>query len=411
MPRPNKDGTPARPARRRRLTHAFVKRAKTETAAVNWWDEKERGLVLRVQPSGQRAFKFVYSFRGRPRWFHIGDIGLSDARRIAARLRLAVAEGKDPVADRRAERSAGTFAELVDRYVEQHAKRKNGSWRQADYLVRRHLLPRWGKLQAKSISRGDVKHVFSKIEAPIVANQVLAAASAIFTWAVNEEEVAVNPVRGIERNETRSRERVLSDGEVAKFWAAFDSAGLVTASALKTLLLTGQRPGEVAHMRLEHLADGWWTLPGEPVPALGWPGTKNKQTHRVWLPQAARDLIAELSDGGTTGFAFCGPRGRPVADLAPAMRAICSELKVERATPHDLRRTHGSTITRLGFGRDAMNRVQNHREGGIADVYDRHEYAEENRRIIETVAKHILDLTEGREATNVVNFKWNNLHS
>jgi integrase len=58
----------------------------------------------------------------------------------------------------------------------------------------------------------------------------------------------------------------------------------------------------------------------------------------------------------------------------------------EKATPHDLRRTHGTTVTGLGFGRDAMNRIQNHREGGIASVYDRHQYAEENKKVMEAVA-------------------------
>ena len=68
---------------------------------------------------------------------------------------------------------------------------------------------------------------------------------------------------------------------------------------------------------------------------------------------------------------------------------------MERATPHDLRRTHGTTIARLGFGRDAMNRIQNHREGGIASVYDRHQYAEENKKIMETVARHLETLVRG----------------
>ena len=69
------------------------------------------------------------------------------------------------------------------------------------------------------------------------------------------------------------------------------------------------------------------------------------------------------------------------------MRVICAKLGIsERATPHDLRRTHGTMITRLGFGRDAMNRIQNHKDGGIASVYDRYEYAEEDRRIMEAVA-------------------------
>jgi integrase len=103
---------------------------------------------------------------------------------------------------------------------------------------------------------------------------------------------------------------------------------------------------------------------------------------------------------------FTGPRGRPVTGLDAAMRAICRKLGVERATPHDLRRTHGTTITALKFGRDAMNRIQNHREGGIADVYDIHDYADENKRIMEAVAAKIMGLVKGRpEESNVVALK------
>jgi integrase len=96
-----------------------------------------------------------------------------------------------------------------------------------------------------------------------------------------------------------------------------------------------------------------------------------------------------------------------VLSLAAAMRDICKKLGVEaKVTPHDLRRTHGSTITRLGFGRDAMNRIQNHKEGGIADVYDRHRYEAENRRIMEAVARHISRVAEGRgDGATVVAFQ------
>ena len=85
------------------------------------------------------------------------------------------------------------------------------------------------------------------------------------------------------------------------------------------------------------------------------------------------------------------------------MRRICRQLDVERATPHDLRRTHGSTITALGFGRDAMNRIQNHREGGIASVYDRYSYEAETKRIMAAVASKIMTLVQGA-AGNVVAF-------
>jgi integrase len=196
----------------------------------------------------------------------------------------------------------------------------------------------------------------------------------------------------VERNATKSRERVLSESEIPKFWTAFDSAGLVQSAALKMILITGQRPGEVAHMRREHIEDGWWTLPGDPVPAIGWLGTKNGLTHRVWLPVSAQAIIAEIDAPGPV---FAGPRGGAVDKLDAAMRAICADLGAERATPHDLRRTHGTTIAALGFGREAMNRVQNHKEGGIATVYDRHGYADENKRIMEAVAARIISLVEG----------------
>jgi integrase len=203
-------------------------------------------------------------------------------------------------------------------------------------------------------------------------------------------------------NSSKSRERVLADSEVPLLWQAFDDAGLIGGSLLKMILLTGQRPGECAHMRREHIIDGWWELPGDPVPALNWPGTKNKHSHRVWLPAAAQALLADLPE---TGLLFAGTRGSPV-NPAKAMRQACSGKAVERVTPHDLRRTHGTTVTGMGYGREAMNRIQNHVEGGIASVYDRHSYAEENKRIMETVAAKIMMLVEGGgDAGKVVAFR------
>jgi integrase len=395
MPRPK------RAANKRRLTELSVRKLKPKAEAYLVWDTHQHGLAVRVQPTGARAWKVIYSFHGRPRWLHLGDagaIGLADARTLTAEAMLAVARGKDPAAEKRAERGAGTFADLHAKYLDLHAKKRNKSWAQADALVRRYLLPRWGKLQAASLTRADVRGMMARIEAPILANQVLAAASAIFTWAVTQEILTSNPCRGVERNETKSRERVLADSEVPHFWQAFDDAGLVASSALKVILLCGQRPGEVAHLRHEHIKDGWWEMPGKPAAKLGWPGTKNGESHRVWLAEPVRAILAELAgdDEPKVGFVFAGARGQPVGQLDAAMRDICKRLGVERATPHDLRRTFSTKVTGLGFGREALNRVTNHREGGIASVYDRHQYADENKRVMEAVAAHIMGLVEGR---------------
>jgi integrase len=393
------------PAEKRRLTELFVRKAKPQTAAYLIWDTQQHGLALRIQPTGKKSWYAVYSRHGRARWLYLGDanaIGLSDARKLAAKAMLAVAEGNDPAAEKQSERSAGTFADLADKYVGLYAKKNNKSWAQADALVRRHAVPRWGKLQASSITRGDIKQLMARIESKSVANQTLAAVSAIFSWGMKEEIVAANPCKLVERNESKSRERVLSASELPLFWKAFGDLDPVRGAALKAILLLGQRPGECQNMRHEHIIDGWWQMPGEPVDGI-WPGTKNGASHRVWIPKPAQALLNDGAGNGV-GFVFAGQRGGPVSHLDHAMREVCAKLGIERATPHDLRRTHGSTITAMGFGRDAMNRVQNHREGGIADVYDRHRYEAETKHIMESVAGKIIALVEGRTSDNVVTF-------
>ena len=116
---------------------------------------------------GYLPWKYIYSRHGRPRWYNIGraDIGLAKARAEAAKLLVLVNDGKDPAADRKAERTSGTFGELAILYRD-HAKKKNKSWAQADALVARHLLPRWSKLRPADIARSDVKAMMAKIDAP-----------------------------------------------------------------------------------------------------------------------------------------------------------------------------------------------------------------------------------------------------
>jgi len=161
------------------------------------------------------------------------------------------------------------------------------------------------------------------------------------------------------------------------------------------ILLCGQRPGEVSRMRREHLAGNWWNMPGLPVAELGWPGVKNSKSHRVYL---APEVLA-LIGSGTTGFVFKRRSG-----LDAIMREICRELGVERATPHDLRRSAASMITRLRFGRDSMDRVLNHRKGSVSAVYDRYAYEIEDEHIMQAVAAKIMALVEGKEAaaSNVI---------
>jgi integrase len=318
-------------------------------------------------------------------WLHLGDarlIGLADARRLAARIMLDVAEGKDPATERKAERLAGTFADLAEQYVELHAKRHNKSWRQAGVLVRKHLLPRWGKLR-RHHQGGRQGHDDQDRGPDRGQPGTQGDVGDLLLGDIRQEIIAINPCKLVDKNPTQDRSRVLSDAEVALLWPSLDPA-------LKLMLLTGQRPGEVRAMERGHIAGGWWQMPGKPNG--NWPGTKNGRDHRVWLSEPALDLVeSHVATGSSRSSAL--------------LKKLVAEHKIERVTPHDLRRTCLTWITRLGFGRDAMDRVANHKTSKVTDVYDRHGYAEEDQRIMNSVANHLRSLVDGTGKSNVVSLR------
>src|SRR5262245_9869642 len=112
-------------ANKRVITELLLQRLRPRAHRFLVWDSKQTGLALQIRPNGRRAWKCIYSFRGRTRWFHLGDgnaIGLKEARDLARDIMYAVAKGEDPQAQKRARRNAGTFGKLAGDYLEQWAK-------------------------------------------------------------------------------------------------------------------------------------------------------------------------------------------------------------------------------------------------------------------------------------------------
>ena len=193
MPRPRRDGTDPKPAERKKLTDLAVVNLKPGSQRYFVIDAGgPQGLRLVVNPTGRKVWKFLYSLYGRKRWYSIGSheaIGLADARKKAKQLAGYVASDKDPQAERAAARDADTFKHLAGRYYSEYAQRHNKSWKQSCSLIDSHVLPKWGNTRAAAIIRKDVKELAASIKAPILANQVLAAVSAIFTWGVKQDVV------------------------------------------------------------------------------------------------------------------------------------------------------------------------------------------------------------------------------
>src|SRR5262249_36732037 len=159
-------------------------------------DRQYPRLKKRIRDSGKWVWVYVYSFRGRDRAYTIGKVSLTQARKIAAGLQFAVAQGKDPQGEKLAERKTGTFAELHTSFVEGHAKKFNKSWEQPFRLVE-HVLPKLGKLDVKSVTQADVLAALGKIEADGTYRQTVAAVSRVFSWGIETKVLQHNPCTGI----------------------------------------------------------------------------------------------------------------------------------------------------------------------------------------------------------------------
>jgi hypothetical protein len=96
------------PANKQKLTEFLVQQLSAKAKPFCVWDTLQKGLVLRIQPSGHRAFKVIYSQNGRSKWLTLGDakiVPLSEARKMAAKVLLTLIRGGDPVAEWRHRRN------------------------------------------------------------------------------------------------------------------------------------------------------------------------------------------------------------------------------------------------------------------------------------------------------------------
>ncbi len=392
--------------RRAKLTDIAIRQVAPGGRKFIVWD-KAGPLGLKVLPTGAKTFVVPYRHRGRLRWFTVGPaagrnkIGLTKAREIARGVRDEAAAGKDPQGikmrervEERAEARATTFGEFATLYVEKWSRNRHKSWRQGDKLIRRYVLPRLGDRRVESITRGDIRELFDVISGEghaVLGNQVLAAMGAVFTWAVAEERIDDNPTRGLRRNPTVGRERTLNDDELRAAWPAMDGP---VGDQLRVILLTAQRPGEVRHMRWEHVVDGVWTMPGVPEDATAWPGTKSARTHSVTLSDAAAAILDDFGRRDA-GFVFEGTRrGRPARQADT--RAIWVDLGMERFTAHDLRRSAATGMAALGTDPALLSRILNHAVQGVtATVYDRHRYRDEIAAALARWAEHLDAIVKG----------------
>ncbi len=122
-----------------------------------------QGLYIQVSPKGFKTWYYHYRFRGKQRWFRLGNyptVSLKDARERREKVAQILSQDIDPIAKAALEREERdqsiTVSELVDEYIEKWAKPRKRTWREDERNLHTDVLPRWGKRKAKDITKRDV---------------------------------------------------------------------------------------------------------------------------------------------------------------------------------------------------------------------------------------------------------------
>ena len=342
------------------------------------YDSEIPGFGVRITATGVVAFILNYRIHGRERRYTIGrypELTATAARERALQLRGRVLDGHDPLEERERDRSEPTLGDLADQYLHEYAvtHKRPTSIRNDCEMIEKIIVPKLGKLRLKSIGKKDIESLHASLKStPYRANRVLALLSKMFTLASQWGLRADNPAHGVPRFNEDRRERWLSAEEIGRFWEALENyKDQNAANALRLLLLTGAREGEVlkSHWDQFDLERGIWTKPSH--------HTKQKKIEYVPLSKAAIALLIEMKSKSSGGPLFPGAKGhtrvslrRPwvqackAAGLAEAIKAKRKKRVITRYRPlvriHDLRHTYASHLVSAGMSLQIIGRLLGH---------------------------------------------------
>jgi integrase len=366
------------------------------------------GLFLRVMRNGTKTFCFRYTFGPKRRLLSLGPfptLSLADARARANDFRKQIFDGQDPLKDVE-ETPAGsdrgpTVEQLIENWTERYAKKTYKRLNTQLSMVEKDILPIIGEIPVKDVTKKHVSKVINMVidrGAHVKANRVLSLMRTIFAYAAEHGEIAESPVTMTRKGaggREKPKNRVLSPAEIHTFLAAVAShTGFMTwrtKRILQLILLTAQRPGEVAGMQWAHvdLEARLWRLPAAIV--------KSERDHIVHLSGEAAAII-EFAQKKTAGqhyvFGSMREKGQPTGTQTLSM-ALLRMFKggefgnMKRFTPHDLRRTAATGMADLSVHAHVVEKILNHRMKGVMAVYNYSDYFPERMQALSDWGRNV----------------------
>ena len=368
----------------------------------------ERGLYLLVTPSGSRLWRLRYRMGALEKLLALGaypDVPLKRAREKRDEARRLVADGIDPNAKRKAERSAQaeTFEAVANEWLELH--KKSLSAETISILgtrLRSFLCPYVGGRPVAGITAQELLAVLRRIEARgrhETAHRVRALAGRVLRYAVATgrapHDVAADLKDALAPVKSKNFASVTDPRRVGELMRAINgySGHPVTALALKLAPLVFVRPGELR-------AAGWsefdpenaeWRIPAARM--------KMGEPHIVPLSRQALAILRELQPlarGGRYLFPSLRTRDRPMSDntINAALRRL--GYTSEEQTGHGFRSMASTLLNEQGFPPDVIELQLAHAERNkVRAAYNKAQRLPERRKMMQAWADYLDGLRAG----------------
>jgi len=416
-----------------------------------------RGFTLQVLPSGSKSFLYIFELDKQKGYLQLGNYpttSLADARIAYNDAYKLVKKGIDPREQRKdaaeeramaareaalqaesAERAAAdlekyTFENLlkdgipenfVPSTVEQLAavwfvlySKENHTqrWQEtALSCIRLHILPALGDCEITTVRHKHAVAFIQKIAAdvPGSARNTMKFCRQMFKYACRQEWAEIQPFQEITESvpkiAQKADDRHLDDDEIVKAWDEItrSPSSREVKRALKLILVTAQRPGEIVQMHRDQIKERWWTIPAEVA-------RKNEREHRVYLTNTALKLIGEGE-----GYIFPSEKGKQGHIHQNALSQAINrgyltdevikvvgnrQIKARKEpyfgmkpwSPHDLRRTARTNMARIGISDEIGEEVINHIKPGIVGVYNKYRYDKEKKEALKKWERFLLKI-------------------
>lgn len=348
-----------------------------------------QGLYLRIDQTGARRWVFIFHRHKKRREMGLGsaeDVTLARARAKAEEARGALKDGKDPIEARRRDATPAderTFRAVLTSLLDSlepgwKSPKQRPQWQAS---LDQHALALMGRDVAE-ITTDDVVSVLNPIwnKIPETASRVRGRIERVLDAAkARGLRVGENParLRGhlsillASSKREKGHHAAMPYGEVPAFVKALEARKSVSALALRFLILTATRSGEVRGATWDEIKGDTWIIPKERM--------KAGREHRVPLSKSALELLETFTY--KQGLIFPGLKGQ-LSDMALAM--VIRKKGLVGATPHGFRssfRDWAGDCT--GFAREVAEQCLAHQIGDKAEqAYRRGDALEKRRQLM-----------------------------